>query len=375
MSLFFDLSNLSKIIDWATHNVQSNEVLLILVAAKSQHQVHEMLRQFQQHNIQAFGGIFSQVIFDQKLSETGCVVAQLKAWGEPTMIGGLDQIPIDLTRVPNVKDIPSNHALTIFADADAPHLAECLNQLYGCLGQEVKYFGGGAGLLGDLSPEQKLCVFTTNDGFAENAAVLAFINHAGVVSANHGWQRLYGPLIATRTEGNVLLELNWQPAFDVYRQVVEEQIGHPLLPEDIGTQLSLGFPFGMLKQDSEDLVRLPIAVTDTGGVVCVGGIHTNCVLYILQGTPDLVLGAAHQTIQDCALACNQTSHHKLLIDCVTRYWFLNERYTEELNAIVQGLSGLGPAPVIGALSKGEIASSGVSYLEMLNKSVAIGTFI
>ncbi|MBE9032639.1 FIST C-terminal domain-containing protein [filamentous cyanobacterium LEGE 11480] len=372
--MLFNPLDIAAVVNWAKTYQHSQEVLVLLVAANSQHQIPELLRALQQHNIACIGGLFTQVIYGAQTFETGCVATCLKSWRSPIMVRDLITPKISLTSLPQLEDLPENQTLAVFADADSPYLAEFLNQLYDRFSNRVQYFGGGAGLLGELSPAEQQCVFTTADGLAKNAAVLAFIDHPGSVSANHGWKRLHGPLIATRTEGNVLLELNWQPAFEVYQSVIESHTGQVIQPADLGTNVSLGFPFGMLKQDAEDIVRLPIDMIPEGGVVCVGGIQPNCVVHILQGQQDAVLAAAHQTMANCSRRMLAAVNHKIVIDCVTRYWFLADRYAEELQAMEQGLASLGKSKVIGALSKGEIASTGLAYLEMLNKSIAVGTF-
>ncbi|MBC7340230.1 MAG: histidine kinase, partial [Firmicutes bacterium] len=51
-------------------------------------------------------------------------------------------------------------------------------------------------------------------------AILAATDQTVAVGVEHGWQAFQGPYVATRAEGTRLKELNWRPAFDVYRQAV-----------------------------------------------------------------------------------------------------------------------------------------------------------
>ena len=101
----------------------------------------------------------------------------------------------------------------------------------------------------------------------------------------------------------------------------------------------------------------------------------NSVVHILHGEPKSVIKAVDQTLQSCKSQITSPPTCNVIVDCVTRYWFLEDLGSEELATIQQSLARLGAAPIIGALFKGEIASNGLSSLEMLNKSVAIGSFM
>lgn len=373
--MFFQSLDVDAITAWAVEHHNAQGALLMFVAAQEQDHIPTLLQALKQQGIECFGGIFMRLIAGQDTFDHGCVVTRLKVWRSPFMIHNLHQTDFSLETLPRREELPEHRTLAVFADADAPYLAQFLTRLYSRFGNRVQYFGGGVGILGTPTSQQKRCVFSTEQGMVENAAIIALIDHPSAIAANHGWQRLHGPLLATRSEGNILHELNWQPAFDVYRQVLETQIERPLRPEELGSRVSHGFPLGMFKQNSEDIVRLPSAVTDDGGMVCIGGIQMNSVVHILHGEPKSVIKAVDQTLQSCNSQITSPPTCNVVVDCVTRYWFLEELGSEELVAIQRSLAHFGPAPVIGALFKGEIASDGLSSLELLNKSVAIGSFM
>ncbi len=373
--MFFESLDVATIVDWAGEHQAPDNALWMFVSEKSQSQLPDLLQALKQANIQCFGGIFMRLIVGQETFDHGCVVTRLALWRSPFIVRNLHRTDFSLEHLPSREDLPANRTLVVLVDADAPYLAEFITRLYRRFGNRVQYFGGGAGILGAETDQQKQCVFTGEQGMLENAAVLALVDHSGVVAAHHGWERLHGPLLATRSEGNILHELNWQPAFEVYRQVVEAQINQPLLPEDLGSRVSHGFPLGMLKQETEDIVRLPSAVTEDGGMVCIGGIQANSVVHVLHGQPQSVIRAVDRTLESCKSQNTLSPVCNVIVNCVTRYWFLEDLGAEELTTIQQGLATLGDAPIIGALFKGEIASDGCSSLVILNKSLAIGLFM
>ncbi len=373
--MFFESLDVTTIVDWAVKHHTPDSALWMFVAEKDQSQLPRLLQALKQVNIQCFGGTFMSLIVGQETFEHGCAVARLDLWRSPFIVQNLQRTDFSLEHLPLRNELPENCTLVVLADADSLYLAEFLTKLYHRFGNRVQYFGGGTGVLDAKTDLQKQCTFTTEHGMAANAAILALISQPGVVAAHHGWERLHGPLLATRSEGNILYELNWQPAFEVYRQVVEAQINRPLHPEDLGGRISCGFPLGMLKQGVEDIVRLPSAVTEGGGMVCIGGIQANSVVHILQGQPESVIQAANNTLAFCKSQISSPPNSNIIVDCVTRYWFLEDLGATELATIQQSLANLEGSPMIGALFKGEIASNGCSSLEILNKSLAIGSFM
>ena len=60
----------------------------------------------------------------------------------------------------------------------------------------------------------------------------------------------------------------------------------------------------------------------------------------------------------------------LIIDCITRALFLEDRFEDELK-IIETKAGTGVL-LFGFLSLGEIASKGDKYIELYNKTVVIG---
>ncbi|MBE9029628.1 FIST C-terminal domain-containing protein [filamentous cyanobacterium LEGE 11480] len=373
--MFFESFDIARIINWAVAHHTPSSGLWLFVAEKNQAQLPTLLQALKQANIPCFGGTFMRLIVGHKTVEQGCAVARLDLWRSPFVVHDLHRTDFSLEHLPRREELPENHTLVVLADADALYLADFFTQLYHRFGNRVQYLGGGAGILGAETAQQRQCVFTSEKGMIANAAVLALVAQPCVVGAHHGWERLHGPLLATRSEGKILHELNWQPAFEVYRQVVEAQINQPLHPKDLGSRLSHGFPLGMLQQGAEDIVRLPSTVTEDGGMVCIGGIQANSVVHILHGQPQSVVQAADKTLASCKSQISSPPNCHIVVNCVTRYWFLEDLGAEELATIHRGLTSVESAPMIGALFKGEIASDGRSSLAMLNKSLAIGSFM
>jgi hypothetical protein len=180
---------------------------------------------------------------------------------------------------------------------------------------------------------------------------------------------LAGPLVVTKAEGNVIKQLNWQEALKVYGETIAADCGQ-IIRTDNFFDIAKGYPFGMIREQDEDVVRDPIACNDQGELICVGEVPSNSVLYILKGDKDLLLQASAQAHYD-SLSAVGVNHLEeglsLVMDCISRNLYLEDRFVEELASL--RLKG---NAAIGALTLGEIASYGLGALEFFNKTIVIG---
>lgn len=207
----------------------------------------------------------------------------------------------------------------------------------------------------------------TNSGLYQNAAIGCLLDQRVRLGIRHGWKRLAGPFIVTGTEGNELRKLNWQPAMEVYREVVEADAGIKLEQANF-FEHAKGYPFGMIREQEEDIVRDPIAVKDDGTLVCVGEVPENSVVYILKGENEQLVEAARQAYEDCqGKGAGINESPLLVVDCISRTLFLEDDFYRELNELQQ----TNTIPT-GVLSLGEIASFGAGALEFFNKTIVLG---
>jgi hypothetical protein len=180
-----------------------------------------------------------------------------------------------------------------------------------------------------------------------------------------------GPLVATRTRRNVIAELNWRPALDVYREVVEKDSGQRLT-EQIFYDVRQRYPFGIHREGCEDVVRDPIAFTERGELVCVGDVPENAVLNVLTGRKADLVAAARRAVRDCRADPSARPAHCLVADCLSRSLFLEREFGRELRAVKDGLAVDGESAPQGALTIGEISSYGDGTLEFLNMTIVAG---
>jgi hypothetical protein len=319
-----------------------------------------------------FGGLFPSLIDGPCKRDQGALLFTLPKLTEPMLVRGLDT---DRFTVPDALPFVQWHrggkpTALLLVDGLSPNISHFLRAIYHQLGNRVSYWGGGAG---SLSMQPRPCVFT-REGLHQGAAVIALSSLPARLGVRHGWRELKGPFVATRSDRNVIIQLNWRNAFDVYRATVEADAGVTITPENF-FRVASGYPFGIRKEGQEVLVRDPVAVGEGGRLICVGDVPENAALSILKGEARLLVSAAGQAAREALLDGDPARPVRqcLLADCVSRGMFLGQGFSEELEAIVDGLGGgsaEGCHPV-GMLTLGEISSHGEGYLEFFNKTSVV----
>ena len=342
------------------------QVLAVLVAEQERPDLDHVVRALRRLEQPFFGGLFPGLLYQEHAHQTGALVAGLPSSHEPVLITNLDRPDFEVPELNGIFDAPADtHTAIVLTDGLSAHVARLLSELFGRLGNRVHYIGGGAG---SLSLKQEPCVFT-RDGVFQDAAVVGFVRQHSKLGVRHGWTVLQGPVVATRTEGNRIYELNWKTAFDVYCETLSEHVDEEVTRENLFS-ITKSFPFGIYKEGHEDVVRDPVAVGEQGELICVGEVPENAVLNILRGDHDSLLAAASQAAEDSLPEAGVDAHSVLLVDCVSRTIFLGDQFEEELDAVRARLEPLGPdVPLWGMLSLGEISSHGTGYVEFFNKTI------
>lgn len=315
-----------------------------------------------------FGGIFPQIIHDGEHLERGTIALGLTQEPVLTLIRDLSDPNQDLSAAvadavdPDVAET----TLFVFVDGFARRISGLIDALFENHGLELNYIGGGAG---SLSLRQKPCLFTP-DGLLEDAAILAQTAWPSGIGVAHGWQVVSDVIKVTRSDRNTIQELNYRPAFDVYREIVEPQAAATLTAENF-FDIAKGFPFGIRKMGTEVVVRDPLMVDAQGNLVCVGEVPENAFVHILRGETQALVaaaGSANELATEALAVHGGDPSLRIFIDCISRVLFLEEEFPKELNAVNDDL------PMIGALTLGEIANSGDHYLEFYNKTAVVGLF-
>ncbi len=312
------------------------------------------------------GGIFPAVIFGREKLTRGSIVVGLAASALIETIPAIGAEESDHVELIDRKfeAVDPGGTMLVFVDGFAERIEDFIGSLFTVFGLEPNYIGGGAG---SLSMRQAPCLFT-NDGVVMDAAVLALLETKSGVGVSHGWESVSGPFRVTESDRNVVKSIDWEPAFDLYRSVVDDC--GPAIDEENFFDIAKAFPFGIAKLDGERVVRDPVCLNPDKSMVFVGEVPEGTFIDILNGDEGSLIAAAGRAkdLGRTAFAAHADSSAPfcLFIDCISRVLFLGERFGEELAAA----SSEG-VPLVGACTIGEIASSGNDLLEFYNKTSVV----
>ncbi|MFT5347724.1 MAG: hypothetical protein ACI9M3_000758 [Bacteroidia bacterium] len=311
--------------------------------------------------ITVVGAFFPGVIAEGQVRHSGFVLKHFDS-----------SFDLQLCDLNNVDiEFPRNNIFTGTGIVLMDALSECnqafLNTvLYEC-GKDFKFIGAGAGSL-DLI--HKPCVFD-KDGIYADKAIMLFLQQKVAIGVKHGYTRMAGPFVATRTEGKKIVELNWENPYEVYSNIVNKDSSTPISKEDF-LSVSKCYPLGLGRKGHEDIVRDPISVDSDGSIHCIDAVPENAALYVLKGEKTKLIEAASIS---CLEALNQLTDehepsHCLIIDCVSRELFLGDDFDKEVKIVCDTLATrFKNIQIEGVLSMGEVSTFKNGRLEIYNKTV------
>lgn len=244
-------------------------------------------------------------------------------------------------------------ALLVFAPGLEINGSALIAGLSATLGPEIPLAGG---LAGDGSAFRR--TFTLSpDGVRDDTIVAIALRGSRLHFAQGsfgGWETFGPPRQVTRCSGNILHELDGEPALAVYKRYLGEHAC--ALPAS-----GLLFPFAIPGDDPQaaGLIRSILGIDEaSGSLILAGDVVPGSFLKMMHAsTEKLVRGA------DRAAALAQPSpagspRLALLVSCVGRKLVMGERVDEEIEAVAERLGTR--ARLTGFYSYGEIGPLGGS---------------
>lgn len=314
--------------------------------------------------VPVFGGVFPIVLHETRQLREGTVVVAMSEPSEIHYVPGMSDSEADYEEILDGKvgDDDSLKTLVVFVDGLSSRIAAFIDALYAVFGLELNYVGGGAG---SLSLEQKPCIIT-NDGLLEDGGIVAAFPLESGVGVSHGWETVSGPFKVTKSSANIVKELDWRPAFDVYRETVETNSEERFVSSTF-FDIAKAYPFGIARMESERVVRDILFLNEEDNLVCVAEVPEGEYVDILHGkSADLINAAGQAHTKALESFPGEKVGIELFMDCISRVLFLRDQFAEEVESVVtEGV------PMVGACTIGEIANSGNDYLEFYNKTSVV----
>jgi len=226
------------------------------------------------------------------------------------------------------------------------------------------------GLAADADRFVQTLVLDGQGAAARRVAGIGFYGQAlriGVGSLG-GWDSFGPARRVTRSQGNVLFELDGQSALDLYKGYLGDHAASlpgaallfPLLLED--------------ERGGEGLVRTVLAVDEAAGsLTFAGDMPVGARARLMKANFDRLVGGAHGAAQGAAASIGASEAQlALLVSCVGRKLVLRQRVEEEIEAVQEVL---GEAALAGFYSYGELCPQGsFGSCELHNQTMTITTF-
>lgn len=182
-----------------------------------------------------------------------------------------------------------------------------------------------------------------------------------------GWDSFGLDRLVTRSEENVLFEIDHQPALDLYKSFLGDKA------KDLPAS-GLLFPLSM--RDSED--KTPVVRTILGineekkSLTFAGDIPEGSFVRLMKANNDRLINGAEEAAQVASDGETDTPEFALLVSCVGRKLVLKQMVEEEVECVSEVL---GRPAITGFYSYGELAPFGQdSGTELHNQTMTITTF-
>ena len=342
-----------------------NEAVMILACDANGFNKESIDPLLLKHTISIIGGIFPSIIYNTRKYDQGTIFIGLNDKMQINIIKDISQKNYDQLDADMEEQIGNfdNSVKTMFVVIDglAKNIGKCINVLFDNYGLDVNYIGGGSG---SLSFEQKPSLFT-NHGLLQDALVYAYSKRLSSIGVSHGWKSISGPYQVTKSEATIVKELDYRPAFEVYKDVIDQYTSEPINQNNF-FNIAKSFPFGINTVSNEQIVRDPIILNGTE-MICVGNVEEGNYIDILQGNRDELIKAARNAADISQENMHFENDFTLFIDCISRVLFLEEDFDREIKAVYRNNT-----PLVGALTFGEVANNGRDYLEFYNKTSVVG---
>jgi hypothetical protein len=289
-----------------------------------------------------------------------------------------DDLPTDPEQLPAAADAIArgvlddlgaarDATLLMVFDALVPRIGTLLDELYLRLANRVHYAGASAG---SESFRPMPCLFDAERIRGGGVLAILLKSHHGAV-LEHGYTAPAEILTATSTDGNRITEIDWRPAFEVYRDLVRARCGAELTRANFYRH-AVQFPFAIVRANGAMLVRIPVTLEPDGSFFCVDEVPPHSVLTLMpqpavdsERTVDTLVRGLAET--DGA----GTGRELLLFYCAGRRLQIGlDAAARELGEFSRRANAV---QVAGALSLGEIGSvPGVAY-PLLHNATLVAT--
>ena len=293
-------------------------------------------------------------ITSQGVDEGSCVLTATKfehtrLTEASTSLAGMEDSFAAGERIGRQIAAPDLKAVLVFGPGVRINGSALVNGITSIIGSEIPITGGLAGDGGAFRQ-----TFTLGAEGVDDNKVVAVGFCGDALNFGHGsfggWEPFGPARKVTRSAGNVLYELDGEPALEIYKRYLGEHAQG--LPAS-----GLLFPFEMLGEDhgAIGLIRTILGIDEaTGSLTLAGEIDANGYLKLMHASTDKLVGGAESAARAAAtMLGNPERGLAILVSCVGRKLVMGNRVDEEVEAVGEVFGS--QAVLAGFYSYGEIS--------------------
>ena len=310
-------------------------------------------------NIPICGAFFPQLIYETAFYQTGLVLLRFDRMPYVSLVtdirsdntGAVETAELVANSVGDYLGDDEEATLFLILDGLLPNVSSLLDELYLRLANRVHYAGVNAG---SESFQPMPCVFDNQRLVDKGLLVILMKPHYGAV-LEHGYQTTVESLPATSTDRNRIIQIDWRPAFEVYRELVFSKFGIEITRENF-YEYAVHFPFGILRANHNIVVRIPVALDEDNALYCIGEVPAHSMLTLLDA-PQVNSQSTVQSLEQhlTQMSGDSTNKALLLFYCAGRKLHLGDTdATNELHLFKQFSNA---SVIAGGLALGEIGDT------------------
>ena len=266
--------------------------------------------------------------------------------------------------------------IQIFSDGLSGNADRIIQGIKAQMGDDIQIAGGTAGDGGDF---KRTFQYLGNRALTNSIVAVAFQGQFGFGTGTAcGWFPVGIAKKVTRAVGNVVYELDGQPALQAYERFLGKHAEH--LPA-VGVE----YPLGLLNSDSEAeeedyfLCRATMGVDrQEGAIIFAGDVPEGSLVKMTIGNEEDIIKAAKGAAQSAIDRLRQTSQELkpqaiFLFSCMARKIVLGTRTDEEILAVQESVGK--DVPIIGFYTYGEFCPIGECNISSFHNETATLTVI
>lgn len=226
------------------------------------------------------------------------------------------------------------------------------------VGYELPLFGG---LAGDDLRMQGTYVFSRENLLSLGALALLFDSQQIELNgtAVSGWRGIGTPKTITRSEGNIVYEIDGEPALDVYARYLNLSMGS-------STALNAEHPLLLLRDDGAFVLRAAMIINPDKSMVYAGSVPQGSRVLFSMPPGFEITDHALEGLQEFRKITPEVDA-VLMFSCKARHLALGPIIDDEISAVYQ----LWQMPMVGFFTYGEIGPNSLGHCDFHNDTLSM----